>query len=277
MSYWCIRYETANGPDVVGPLQSKAFAEKRRRQLLATGEVASVEILPMRAWYEVREQLGIDLSRAARTNKEYRKDRRVNGVRLLDITGTHRRLQALVALGWSLPRLEEAGGFRPWALRDVMKKRRVTRETAERVDALYREYRDRLPAPATTFEKQSVARSLTTAKRNGWLPPKAWDDDNIDDPDAISLEADPLTLTQEQRLKLVEQLVSYGSTIRSAASKRGSVRRPSGSTERKSDARHENYPVPQDGEAVVPERDRREDRARRPTGEGQGGEEVLPV
>jgi hypothetical protein len=217
MSYWCIRYETANGPDVVGPLQSKAFAEKRRRQLLATGEVASVEILPMRAWYEVREQLGIDLSRAARTNKEYRKDRRVNGVRLLDITGTHRRLQALVALGWSLPRLEEAGGFRPWALRDVMKKRRVTRETAERIDALYREYRDRLPAPTTTFEKQSIARSLTTAKRNGWLPPKAWDDDNIDDPDAISLEADPLTLTQEQRLRLVEQLVSYGSTTRSAA------------------------------------------------------------
>jgi hypothetical protein len=53
-------------------------------------------------------------------------------------------------------------------------------ETAERIAAVYEQLSMRSPAP-WGFQH---SRAQLIAKRNGWPPPLAWDDDEIDDPTA---------------------------------------------------------------------------------------------
>lgn len=92
--------------------------------------------------------------------------------------GTARRLQALAAIGWSCPALAAELGYGSYAAVTYLQRRyrtTVLRSIAERVSAVY----DRLsmtPGPSV--------RAVRTAARNGWAPPLAWDDDEIDDPTA---------------------------------------------------------------------------------------------
>ena len=91
--------------------------------------------------------------------------------------GCVRRLQALTVMGWSMAELAKRctiteGGLQ--ALRDP--RHRTTRPRfANIVTGLYEELWDQC-GPATL--------AATRARNRGWLPPLAWDDDTIDDPDA---------------------------------------------------------------------------------------------
>jgi len=131
----------------------------------------------------------------------------------IDPTGTRRRLQALYAIGWGWKPLGERLGTYSQVVYRVAagKHATVMERTADKVAALY----DELSSIRPEGPQANWIRSR--ARKNGYLPPEAWDDDTIDDPEAVSLLADPSTLTYDQRLKLAVQLVEYGATQRQAA------------------------------------------------------------
>lgn len=102
----------------------------------------------------------------------------------VDSTGTTRRLQALVAMGWSQSELARRLGMLSSNLGPVIHgKRGVTQATADAVRDLY----DQLwstPAPPSGRHGAVPAKTRNYAARMGWVGPLAWDDDTIDDPDA---------------------------------------------------------------------------------------------
>lgn len=107
------------------------------------------------------------------------------GGALIDQTGTARRLQALVAIGYSQRTLATRlgithdGNFLPL----VHGSRRVTKATAEKVAALYGEL-SMLPVVGHDWHTRSSASLARRRARDlGWLPPLAWDDDLIDQPE----------------------------------------------------------------------------------------------
>lgn len=99
--------------------------------------------------------------------------------------GTVRRLQALVAVGWSLTRLAPRLGMLPSNLHSLVHTRdQVLQATADSVAALYDEFWDQPPPHAAHHDLIAYRRALRYAADRGWLPPLAWDDEAIDDPDA---------------------------------------------------------------------------------------------
>lgn len=106
-----------------------------------------------------------------------------------DGTGTRRRLQALVAIGWSQTYLAGRLGMAVGNLNSLITGRKcdeVTAATARAVVALYDELWEQ-PAPAG----HGRTRALIAARKRGWLPPMAWDDDAIDNPKAGPAEPEP--------------------------------------------------------------------------------------
>jgi transcriptional regulator with XRE-family HTH domain len=100
--------------------------------------------------------------------------------RRIDPTGTRRRLQALVAMGWTFWELSaRMGHARTWAL-NVTRSGTVTRKTRDTVAALYEELWHAEPPQSTTVERSSYRRSRTLAKRHGWPGPLGWDDIDTD-------------------------------------------------------------------------------------------------
>lgn len=100
----------------------------------------------------------------------------------LDGTGTRRRLQALMAIGWSQSKLARHMGYeiRNFALL-VNGERGVTAKTARTVRALYDQLWNQQPPQGTRWERSAYTRTIRYAQQREWLPPMAWDDDSIDD------------------------------------------------------------------------------------------------
>ncbi|MFG1963158.1 hypothetical protein [Nonomuraea sp. NPDC049028] len=103
---------------------------------------------------------------------------------VLDSTGTRRRLQALVTLGWSQSKLAEQLGWTPSNFTTLMKEPRTIVATARKVRALYDELWDQAPPENDHRAKIAASRARNHAAKQGWPPPAAWDDDTIDDPTA---------------------------------------------------------------------------------------------
>jgi transcriptional regulator with XRE-family HTH domain len=104
---------------------------------------------------------------------------------VMDAAGTLRRLQALVAIGWSGPALAGRLGIESAHLSRILRGRpAVSAGTARRARALYDKLWDQPPPQHTRGERISAARARAHAARQGWPPPLAWDDDDIDDPGA---------------------------------------------------------------------------------------------
>lgn len=130
-------------------------------------------------------------TRKARANYESRRqaDRERGIVYLLDNTGALRRLQALVALGWSQAELGRRLGYADCkgvsGINELMRSRqKIRRGTFARIVALYDELSMRLPPETTQYEKAVAVRARNKAARRGWAPPLAWDEETIDDPAA---------------------------------------------------------------------------------------------
>jgi len=102
---------------------------------------------------------------------------------LTGITGTRRRLQALVATGWSQARL--AGELRLTGANfgAMMRCDQVTAGTARAVSELYDQLWDQPPPEHDQRTRIAASRARNHAADRGWVPPLAWDDDIIDDPD----------------------------------------------------------------------------------------------
>ena len=103
---------------------------------------------------------------------------------LVDITCTRRRAQALVACGWSQARLARELGLTAANFCGMLRRDQVTAATARAVGELYDRLWNRPPPEHDQHTRIAAARARNHAGREGWAPPLAWDDDQIDDPHA---------------------------------------------------------------------------------------------
>ena len=101
----------------------------------------------------------------------------------VEAAGTRRRLQALIATGYSGRSLAARLVMEPAHLYRILSGRpAVMAATACRVRELYDRLWGQPPPQGTRGERISAAKARAHAARRGWPPPLAWDDDTIDDP-----------------------------------------------------------------------------------------------
>lgn len=105
--------------------------------------------------------------------------------RMVDATGTRRRLQALMRLGYNRPQLARELGVIVVTVYRWMTEDQVTPAAAAKVSALYDRLWQTLPVERTSRDKHTAARARNWAISRGWSSPLAWDDDAIDDPSAL--------------------------------------------------------------------------------------------
>ncbi|WP_157680191.1 hypothetical protein [Mycobacterium dioxanotrophicus] len=89
----------------------------------------------------------------------------------VDAIGTTRRIQALVALGWTQGQIAAELGTKQTAVSAIALRGKVTAETAIAVKELFERW-------SMTLGPSSLTRLRAIAK--GWAPPLAWDE--LDDP-----------------------------------------------------------------------------------------------
>ncbi len=104
-----------------------------------------------------------------------------------DAAGTRRRVQALVAAGYSQAILAERLGIQQSNFQ-LATCDQVTAGTARAVRELYDELWDKPPNESGHRQKISVSRARNYARARDWALPLAWDDDAIDDPAAKPAE-----------------------------------------------------------------------------------------
>ncbi len=110
----------------------------------------------------------------------------VPGNRRISSAGTLRRLQALAVLGWPLSVLATDLGVTVQAVAVLRRRPTVSAATARKVRDVY---------DARSMSTGPSQRTTAAALRAGWLPPLAWDDQHIDDPDAIPEPTNPTDAT----------------------------------------------------------------------------------
>lgn len=113
----------------------------------------------------------------------------LRGGAVVPARGVHRRLQALVARGWSLSLLGRRLGKDSSAISLLMLKADTSMATVRAVAALYDELWDQLPPRETRQQKASYTFALHYAEARRWLPPLAWDDiDSDEEPPVVEDE-----------------------------------------------------------------------------------------
>lgn len=136
----------------------------------------------------------------------------------VDGAGTRRRLQALVAIGWSQQRLAALIGMTPSNFGKLIHSQRdVVRSTADSARQIYDAHWAAAPVPANRFEQAGITRAVQVARDHGWVPPLAWDGDTIDDPAAqpdVGQQQlsgrDAITARTRARIEDARELVAQG-------------------------------------------------------------------
>ena len=108
-----------------------------------------------------------------------------SGLVLIDATGTRRRIQSLMALGWTSDEIGVAtGAMSGKHIQQTSYKARVRLDTARLIATAYRQLS---ATPGTSSQTRG------RAERAGWPPPMAWDDGTgphgIDNPQATPYTA----------------------------------------------------------------------------------------
>jgi hypothetical protein len=162
----------------------------------------------------------------------------------VDATGTRRRLQALVAIGWTHTALAAELCRSATSLARSMTSETVTPKTARQVSDLYDRLWDNRPQHATDEELTAVNAARALAARHGWPPPMAWDDIDKDpspcaDPPDLSDELDEIAieravagdgmrlehLTIAEQNEVVRRLTERGKSIRDIAGQLATTKR----------------------------------------------------
>lgn len=96
----------------------------------------------------------------------------------VDSTATVRRIRALIAIGYTYRTIGERLGVEPATVHSLVRdgRRCVSADRAAAVAAMYDDWSEK-PIP-------DAVRTRNTARRCGWVPPDAWSEDTIGDPDA---------------------------------------------------------------------------------------------
>jgi hypothetical protein len=98
----------------------------------------------------------------------------------VDATGARRRLQALIAIGWTRTALAADLCRSTASLTRSMTSETITARTACQVSDLYERLWDKQPQHATDDERTAVNAARALAANRGWPPPMAWDDIDTD-------------------------------------------------------------------------------------------------
>jgi hypothetical protein len=103
----------------------------------------------------------------------------------VDATGTHRRIQAMVASGRPLGQIGRRLGKDPKGFRRILAQPTVEASTADGVRRLYDAIGWRIAEPKTPRAQYRAAAARKMAADNGWPPASAWSADQIDRPDGV--------------------------------------------------------------------------------------------
>lgn len=103
---------------------------------------------------------------------------------VVDATGTRRRLQALVAIGWSMAELGRRLNMSASNFASFIAAEHIIARNACRVRDLYEQMWDQAPPEDNPRQRNTASRARNHARNAGWPPPMAWDDDTIDLPES---------------------------------------------------------------------------------------------
>jgi hypothetical protein len=103
---------------------------------------------------------------------------------VISSVGSRRRLQGLATVGWTRRALAARTGVAVERFGQIMQQPTTSAAMAVIVRDLYDELWHRSPSEGEV-PSASVLRTRNMAARYGWYGPLAWDDDTIDDPDAL--------------------------------------------------------------------------------------------
>lgn len=120
--------------------------------------------------------------------------------------GTARRLQALIAIGYTQRDLAGRLGITADNLGLIIRERAsVYISTAQAVDELFQslQMEPAPPSAAATFSRER-------AKKQGWPPPLAWDEETIDDPEAEPMGVEPVRANRAKWLDSYWELKEWG-------------------------------------------------------------------
>lgn len=154
--------------------------------------------------------------RYSRRHKALQRKAQAMGMPLtVPAVGPKRRIQALMAVGWNMAQLAKATGHHRRSLEAILSRdqKRTDWEFAGAIKMAYDELWDQEPPPGRS---RTYLRNL--AKKRGYLPPMAWDDDTIDDPEAVPyIEAEPVIDWQAIDRRIKGQNVKLTRAERQAA------------------------------------------------------------
>jgi hypothetical protein len=137
--------------------------------------------------------------------------------------GTQRRLQALMARGWSVPAVASATGMRPLQLARALEHSAcITPTLAVEVSEAYDNLWDQSPPLASAADRSLATASAHHAGQSGWAPPLAWDDDEIDRPDGRPAEG---SQPSARRTRRSAELAEDAEFVRSAGGYRAASMR----------------------------------------------------
>lgn len=89
----------------------------------------------------------------------------------LDATPAKKKLQSLMALGYSLNALAEDAGYSRSYFKQIMAQDKIRLDRLKAVNEVYERYWNKLPATDTTMQKRVVETARKRAAGNGWQPP----------------------------------------------------------------------------------------------------------
>jgi transcriptional regulator with XRE-family HTH domain len=106
---------------------------------------------------------------------DFRNDHRLPHT-IVPATGSARRIQALMVLGWSQAQIADRVGMPKQSISLIIRSDSVRWQTHEAIAALYEQMWNCTPPADTPHRKTHTARARNYAAARRWLPPMAWDD-----------------------------------------------------------------------------------------------------
>jgi hypothetical protein len=137
----------------------------------------------------------------------------------VDPTGTHRRIQALLAAGWPLISIDRRLGFKRERMRKILAETMILGSTEQLIVTTYEQLAARKPE-RNGVPKQYARQARQRAAANRWPNPKYWADrmDAIDDPHFTP----EYGRTRGEILACdARELFTYGVTVERAAARLG--------------------------------------------------------